>query len=129
MANYKNPLELSDAMQSTDIVYKFPNYSENVPEGKVRLYHQTSLPKLKEILKSKFIKGDVWGQEDIKNWNYGDFAIAYDVDPKSIHRANDTDRIIYENVPIDSFSFIKAMTPRTPIGIEKLKKELENGDL
>ena len=125
---YKNPIDLSNALQSSDVVYKFPNYSENAPKGKVRLYHQTTLPKIKEILKSRALKGDVWGQEKIDNWNYGDYAIAYDVDPKTIHRANETDRIIYGDVPFDSFAYIKAMTPRTPSGIENLKKELENGD-
>lgn len=128
MAAFKNPLDLSQDLQSTDIVYKFPNYNENVPSGKVRLYHQTTLPKLKEILKARFLKGDVWGQENIgqNDWRYGDYAIAYDVDPKTIHKANGTDRIIYGNVPIDAFSYIKSRTARTPIGIEKFKKDLES---
>lgn len=127
---FKNPNQQVEQLLSSDIIYRYPHFNENVPQGKVRLYHQTTLPKLKEIMKSGFIKGDVWSQENINpdQWRYGDIAIAFDVDPKVIHKANDTDRIIYNNIPIDAFSHIKARTSRTPKGIESFKKELENGN-
>lgn len=123
----KNPLELADTLLSSDIVYKFPNYIENPKAGMTRLYHQTTLPKLKQILKDKQIKGDVWSQEDIKpdQWRYGDYAIAFDIEPSKIHRANESDRIIYGDIPIESLSFIKARTPRTPIGIKHFEEELK----
>ncbi len=131
MEQFKTIPDLLDKEFSkpTDVVHKFKNYSEQVPEGKIRLYHQTTLPKLKEILKTNKIKGDVWGQENTEGWRYGDYAIAYDVDPSKIHRANDTDRIIYGDVPVEAFSHIKAKLARTPKGLESFRKELEDGSI
>lgn len=118
---------VNNTQRSSDIVYKFSSYKDLPDENKIRLYHQTTLPKIKQILKDGYLKGDVWSQEDIAkdDWRYGDYAIAFDIDKNKIHRANDIDRIIYENIPIDSFQFIKGQMARTPKGIENFKRELE----
>lgn len=99
----------------TRIIYTYPR---EVQENEVILYHQTTKNKLKDILSSGIIKKDVWSQEDIDTWNYGDFAIGFVVNKDKVHKANSVDRIIYDDIHEEDFIYILNKT-----GLSKKGKE------
>lgn len=120
----KNPTSSNNINEELEekVLY---NFSRQLKENEVLLYHQTSEEKLKEILSSGFIKADVWSQEHIDSWRYGDYAIAFAIDKDKVHKANDTDRIIYKDVPKEDFVSILGMTTRTKTGKDNFRKEFK----
>ena len=105
-----------------NIIHKF---KRELKPNEVLLYHQTSGEKLKKIFLDGFIKADVWAQEDIDTFRYGDFAIGFAIDKDKVHKANDTDRIVYQNVPNKDFVYILGSTGRTEKGKEKFRTEFD----
>ena len=103
-----------------NIIHKF---KRELKPNEVLLYHQTNGEKLKKIFTDGFIKADVWAQEDIDQFRYGDFAIGFAVDKDKVHKANGTDRIVYQNIPNKDFIYVIGATSRTEKGKENFRKD------
>ena len=115
------------------LIFKFP--SKTVDKESLVLFHETNLENLKSIVKSGILlsnaleyNGDcIWASnklEDKNNWMYGDFAVEFYIDPKSVSKANDTEYRVYSDIKPEQLLSIYAMTPRTEVGKEKILKEL-----
>ena len=105
-----------------NIIHKF---KRELKPNEVLLYHQTKGEKLKKIFTDGYIKADVWAQEDIDQFRYGDFAIGFAVDKNKVHKANNTDRIVYQTIPNKDFIYILGATSRTKKGKENFRNEFE----
>ena len=111
---------LKEDIKDNQIAYKF---DRELRPNEILLYHQTSEDKLKKILKDGFISHDVWSQENIDKWQYGGYAIGFAIDRDRVHKANETDRIVYVDVPKEDFVCILDSRGRTSTGKEAFKKQ------
>lgn len=124
-------LQLEEYNVEDNLIHVFKEQSPNT----IKLYHETNLDNLKQILKDgislrnslKYNGGCIWASdalENTNNWMYGDYAVCFEVNPKSAHKVNEHDYQVYTDIPISNILSIYSMSHRTEVGKVNLLKEL-----